>query len=118
VMPCASGGTKASKGDPSPTAAAYRYDVVLAPVGCFGDDLQSQSCDSRKSTACLLGRTLARVVGGCGVDNAGAILGDNFYPNGVNKKSRNLGRFDQELWEKFFRHRGLQISWRSGRPRH
>jgi hypothetical protein len=110
-MPCASGGTKASKGGPSPAAAAYRYDVVLAPVGCFGDDLESQACDTRKSTACLLGRTLARVVGGCGVDNAGAILGDNFYPNGVNKKSRNLGRFDQELWEKFFRHRGLQMPW-------
>ena len=84
---------------------ARPYDVVIIPVGCFGDVLPvGQPC---KVAPCFLAPLLAAATR-CGSAKAGMFLGDNFYPWGLR---HNDPRFEYELREKFFRYPDLQMNW-------
>lgn len=104
----------------------YRYDVILFPVGCFGDVAVTRrgggggrggvgsggnNCDGRNgccSTSCKALDALVKFVP-CGKRPIGLVLGDNFYPNGIVR--RNDPRLDLDFNSKFLFHKLFRFPW-------
>ena len=91
-------------GDDDEDTRHPRYDVVMLPIGCFGD-IPGSHCTS---TSCYFGRALANATY-CGRRKFGAFLGDNFYPSGL--RNAHDPRFERDLNAKFFRHAALRMKY-------
>ena len=94
------------------------FDFAFFPVGCFGDPVPKSAdpsatggpvdCSKSRSPSCKLGPIMSKMAA-CAGKVFGAFLGDNFYPNGIEK--HNDRRIEEEIPEKFTKYPLL------GRPR-